>query len=275
MNPIQGSALHSQPHLSTTGHNLPPPDGQTVMHPPHVAASSPSHSGGSGYSPNVPQTNGSHGENAHAVDKSNPLSGLMNPHPFDRPSQLAPETASSLGLQALDDNWFMPWICSTPGASGDVAPTSPNYGGVGYTGSHHQIPRALLPGDLSTPMPTSSNLWQHSLAAVQEGGASWASGLRRPLSRGPAVDHGVPPRPEIDESRAPRDTYGSHPLGLPPLSGQLTAEVRPRYGAGARESFTSTSDRDGVRRQSSNVDIEEIVSWSNVLSFLSLYHEHL
>jgi hypothetical protein len=269
---------HPHPHMST-GHSLPPPDGHAhPIHPSHVAASSPSLSGASGYSPNNPPTNGSHPVE-HPSDKSNPLSGLMNhPHSYERPSH-PPETASSLGLNTLDDNWFMPWICSTPGGNGEVAPSTPNYSGAvpngngnGYMPNQHQIPRALLPGDLSAPVPTSSNLWQHSLAAVQGGSAPWTSGLRRPTSRNaPTLDIAMSaPRQEIDD--AGRDTFASNPsIPLP----EIMTESGPRQGTGARESITSASDRDTFRRRSSNVDIEEIVSWSNVLSFLSLYHEHL
>lgn len=274
---------HPHPHMST-GHSLPPPDGHAQpMHPPHIAASSPSLSGASGYSPNNPPTNGSHPVE-HPSDKSNPLSGLMNPpppaqgHTYDRPSY-PPETASSLGLNPLEDYCFMPWICSTPGGNGEVAPTTPNFtGGNGnghgnsYSANQHPIPRALLPGDLSAPVPTSSNLWQHSLAAVQ-GGSTWSS--RRPSSRNaapPTLDMGLSAaRQEVDDLSG-RETYASHPAMA--VQAAMT-ESRPRQGTGARESVTSASDRDTFRRRSSEVDIEEIVTWSDVLCFLSLYHEHL
>lgn len=270
--------MHSHPHMST-GHSLPLPDGHGhPIHTSHVAASSPSLSGASGYSPNNPPTNGSHPVE-HPSDKSNPLSGLMNPpHAYDRPSH-PPEAESSLGLNPLEDYCFMPWICSTPGGNGEVAPSTPHFSGAvgigtGYLANQHQIPRALLPGDLSAPVPTSSNLWQHSLAAVQGGSAPWASGLRRPASRNASAAHdiGIPvARQEVDEM-PPREPYASHPsVPMPPV---LT-ESRPRQGTGARNSFASASDRDVFRRRSSNVDIEEIVAWSDVLCFLSLYHEHL
>lgn len=259
-----------------------------------------------------------------------PLSTLINNNnpSYASPSPLPPPNTSTAigggggGGQAsstmMDDNWFMPWICSTP-----TTPAFPGYQGTGVSaaGGQWNIPRALLPGDWEPPVEQvddgggrgsagagagagAGNMWADSLAAVTD-----HTGLLHPQHH--AQHHSNPPlqQPHTGQGQGQGqgqsynrhqqstipdrrgEMYSSHPLAIPalttgtatpgmPFGIDSTAHQRPRHGSNARESFTST--RSGGALVSGKVvaplqviDIEEIVSWSHVLSFLSLYHEHL
>ena len=217
-----------------------------------------------------------------------PDASMLNPPPMgSRPSsnqgqqpQGAGTTPNFLSGYSAEDNWFMPWICSTPGADGQAQP-DPNAGiasgSGGYpltgpgTGSTHAS-SALMP-DMGG---NRSGHWSEMELDIGSG--------RHP-HRPPVDDDldprlGGPRRTGTYQTSGMRSRPNSPPAGGPSGFDTGGGGYPGQHQPSALKRASTTTSAGGTAGETPgatypSAQVEDITRWSTALTFLNLYHEHL
>jgi hypothetical protein len=174
---------------------------------------------------------------------------------------------SFLNSYSAEDNWFMPWICSTPGADGQTSapregPAKNNtypLNGPG-TGSTHSS-GAILPDLIGNwgEMDLDSQSNPH-LDGSRRTGTYQTSRMRSQPNSPPALGLGFEGSTSFGHSHT--RSVGGGP------SNQV------KRGSQANSTGGTVGDTPGSV-YNTHAQIEDITRWSTALNFLSLYHEHL
>ena len=205
-------------------------------------------------------------------------------------NQNATNQAAGQGNQFLsgysaEDNWFMPWICSTPGADGQ-APTDNNNNTAVASASGSGYP-------LTGPGTGSTHTSSVVLPEIPGRGGHWSE-MELDIGSGhhahrPPIDDDIDPR--LGGSSRRTGTYQTSRMrsqpNSPPVVGPTGGFEHPGSGGYGNQSHahmvkrhSATTSAGGTAGETpgatyQSAQIEDITRWSTALMFLNLYHEHL
>lgn len=246
---------------------------QYASHPPH----SPPHWRTGNLPHPEPRVGSGHVEPTGSTPNRS-SQGQQNPHLHSTTTGDVPINNNLLSGYSAEDNWFMPWICSTPG----VTPTYHQPVGAG---------------------PTSTSSFATTVLSHNAAGADTAAAASGPwgdLSADTHSYHHSSHRPKLDDEMDSRlsgirrtgsyqtSRMRSHP-GTPPDQGDSHNPPAVPTSAGSsqfqqplpvvaqtasRTSSVAAAETPLAHYQPA-AQLEDIAPWTTALTFLNLYHEHL